>query len=165
MGQCAQIVSEIMQRQLIKSGQIAVNRRARYDYSIDDTIEAGLALTGAETKSIRFGLVSLVDSFVQSKGDNLVVKNMMITPLPTANKAVYFDERRDKQLLLHRNQINRLQGKLVEKGATIVPLKIYFNHRGLIKILLGVGFGKSQIDKRETIKKREWERTKRGLKK
>ena len=146
-----------MPRQVIKSGQITVNRRARFDYAIDDTIEAGLSLSGAEVKSIRYGLVSLVDSFVQNRGDNLVVKNMAIQPLPTANRAVRFDERRDKQLLLHRNQINRLSGKLIEKGATIVPLKLYFNHRGIIKILLGVGYGKSQVDKRRTIQRREWE--------
>jgi SsrA-binding protein len=149
-----------MPRQLIKSGQIALNRRARFDYAITDTIEAGLALTGAEVKSIRYGMVSLADSFVQHKGDNLVVKNMPIQPLATADKAVRFDERRDKQLLLHKNQIARLRGKLNEKGATIVPLKLYFNRRGIIKVLLGVGFGKSRIDKRETIKKREWQRDK-----
>ena len=155
-----------MARTLIKSGQIALNRRARFDYAIDDTIEAGLALTGAEVKSIRYGLVTLVDSFVHARGKNLVVKNMTVTPLPTANKAINFDERRDKQLLMHRNQINRLRGKLIEKGATVVPLKLYFNHRGIIKVLLGVGFGKSKIDKRETIKKREWLRDKsRVLKK
>lgn len=143
-----------------------MNRRARFDYAIDDTIEAGLALTGAEVKSIRYGLVTLVDSFVHARGKNLVVKNMTVTPLPTANKAINFDERRDKQLLMHRNQINRLRGKLIEKGATVVPLKLYFNHRGIIKVLLGVGFGKSKIDKRETIKKREWLRDKsRVLKK
>jgi SsrA-binding protein len=149
-----------MARQIIKSGQIASNRKARFDYAIDDTIEAGLSLTGAEVKSIRYGMVSLVDSFVVSRNDNLVVKNMPVQPLPTANKASRFDERRDKQLLLHRNQIKRLRGKLIEKGATIVPLKLYFNHRGIIKVLLGVGFGKSKIDKRETIKKREWQRDK-----
>ena len=150
-------------RQLIKSGQIALNRRARFDYAIEDTIEAGISLYGAEVKSIRFGLVSITESFVQNRGDDLVVKNMAIQPLPTANKAIVFDERRDKQLLLHKNQMNRLRGKLIEKGATIVPLKLYFNNRGIIKILLGVGYGKSQIDKRETIKKREWERDKQRL--
>ena len=152
-----------MARQLIKSGQVATNRRARFDYSIDDTIEAGLVLTGAEVKSIRFGLVSLVDSFVQTRGGGLVVKNMAIQPLPTANKATRFDERRDKPLLMHKSQIARLRGKLIEKGATIVPLKLYFNDRGIIKVQLGVGFGKSKIDKRETIKKREWQRDKMRL--
>ena len=147
-----------MLRQIIKSGQVSVNRRARFDYSIDETIEAGLALTGAEVKAIRYGLVSLVDSFVQNRGENLVVKNMAIQRPATANRIAGFDERRDKQLLLHKNQIRRLSGKLIEKGATIVPLKLYFNSRGIAKVLLGVGFGKSKIDKRETIKKREWQR-------
>lgn len=139
---------------------MALNRRARFDYAIEDTVEAGLSLTGAEVKSIRYGLVSLADSFVHSKGGDLVVKNMAVAPLSTANKAVRFDERRDKQLLLHKNQMNRLRGKLIEKGATIVPLKLYFNNRGIIKVLLGVGFGKSKIDKREVIKRREWQRDK-----
>ena len=137
-----------------------MNRRARFDYAIEDTIEAGLALTGAEVKSIRYGLVSIVEAFVANRGENLVIKNMAVQKLPTANKAVGFDERRDKQLLLHKNQIKRLRGKLVEKGATIVPLKLYFNNRGILKVLLGVGFGKSKIDKRETIKRREWQRDK-----
>ncbi|MCL1902617.1 MAG: SsrA-binding protein SmpB [Alphaproteobacteria bacterium] len=161
-----------MPRQIIKTGQVAENRKARFEYTIEDTIEAGLSLTGAEVKSVRYGLVNITDAFVQTSGPtarrnltrgsdtNLVLSNMVIQALPTANKAVYFDERRGRQLLLHRNQINRLIGKLNEKGATIVPLKLYFNNRGHAKVLLGTGFGKSKIDKRETIKKREWERDK-----
>ena len=73
---------------------------------------------------------------------------------------VNFDERRSRQLLLHRNQINRLIGKLQEKGATIVPLKMYFNNRGKLKVLLGIGYGKNKVDKRETIKQREWAKSK-----
>ncbi|MDR1826608.1 MAG: SsrA-binding protein SmpB [Rickettsiales bacterium] len=152
-----------MLRQIIKSGQVALNRRARFDYAIDETIEAGVSFTGAEVKSVRFGLVSLADSFVQSKGGNLVVKNMAIQRLPTANKLAGFDERRDKRLLLHKSQIKRLCGKLNEKGATIVPMKLYFNNRGIAKVLLGVGFGKSKIDKREVIRKREWTKQKQQL--
>lgn len=159
-------------RQIIKSGQIAENRKARFLYAVEDTIEAGISLTGAEVKSLRYGLVNITDAFVQTSGPtarraltagsdvNLVLSNMAIQPLPTANRAVRFDERRGRQLLLHRNQINRLVGKLMEKGATIVPLKLYFNNRGRLKVLLGIGFGKSSIDKRETIKRREWERDK-----
>ncbi|MCL2538062.1 MAG: SsrA-binding protein SmpB [Alphaproteobacteria bacterium] len=161
-----------MARQIIKSGQVAENRKARFEYAVEDTIEAGISLTGAEVKSVRYGLVNISDAFVQTSGAtarrgltagsdiNLVLSNMVIQALPTANKAVPFNERRYRQLLLHRNQINRLAGKLNEKGATIVPLKIYFNARGRLKVLLGVGFGKSKIDKRETIKKREWEKDK-----
>ena len=114
-----------MVRQIIKSGQVSENRKARFNYSIEDTIEAGISLTGAEIKSIRYGLVTIVDGFVQRRGDNLWLAGVEIQKLPTAARIVNFDERRSRQLLLHRNQINRLIGKLQEKGATIVPLKLY----------------------------------------
>lgn len=149
-----------MARNIIKFGQVSENRKARYSYSIEDTIEAGISLTGAEIKSIRYGLVTIVDGFVQRRGNNLFLAGVEIQKLPTAARIVNFDERRSRQLLLHRNQINRLIGKLQEKGATIVPLKLYFNNRGKLKVLLGVGHGKSKIDKRETIKQREWDKNK-----
>ena len=149
-----------MARQIIKFGQVSENRKARFSYSIDDTIEAGISLTGAEIKSVRYGLVTIVDGFVQRRGDNLFLAGVEIQKLPTAARIVNFDERRSRQLLLHRSQINRLIGKLQEKGATIVPLKLYFNNHGKLKVLLGVGYGKSKIDKRETIKQREWNKNK-----
>ncbi len=149
-----------MTRSLIKFGQVSENRRARFNYSIDDTIEAGLSMTGAEIKSVRYGLVTIVDGFVQKRGDNLFLAGIEIQKLPTAARIVNFDERRPRQLLLHRSQINRMIGQLQEKGATIVPLKLYFNNRGKLKVLLGIGHGKQRADKRETIKAREWERNK-----
>ena len=149
-----------MTRQIIKSGQVSENRKARFNYSIEDTIEAGISLTGAEIKSIRYGLVTIVGGFVQRRGDNLWLAGVEIQKLPTAARIVNFDERRSRQLLLHRNQINRLIGKLQEKGATIVPLKMYFNNHGRLKVLLGVGYGKNKVDKRETIKQREWDKNK-----
>ena len=149
-----------MTRSLIKFGQVSENRKARFNYSIEDTIEAGLAMTGAEIKSVRYGLVTIVDGFVQRRGDNLFLAGVEIQKLPTAARVVNFDERRPRQLLLHRSQINRMIGQLQEKGATIVPLKMYFNNRGKLKVLLGIGHGKQRIDKRETIKQREWERNK-----
>lgn len=152
-----------MARQIIKSGQVSENRKARYAYSINDTIEAGIALTGAEIKSVRYGLVTIVDGFVQKRGGNLMLAGVEIQKLPTAARIINFDERRPRQLLLHRAQINRLTGKLQDKGATIVPLKLYFNNRGRLKVLLGVGFGKNKIDKRETIKRREWDKSKARL--
>ena len=145
---------------MIKFGAVSENRKARFNYTVEDTIEAGIALTGAEIKSIRYGLVTIVDGFVQNRGGNLFLAGVEIQRLPTAARYINFDERRPRQLLLHRAQINRLIGKLNERGATIFPLKLYFNHRGRLKVLLGIGFGKSRTDKRETIKKREWERTK-----
>ena len=150
----------IMVRNIIKFGQVSENRKARFNYSIEDTIEAGISLTGAEIKSIRYGLVTIVDGFVQRRGDNLFLAGVEIQKLPTAARIVNFDERRSRQLLLHRNQINRLIGKLQEKGATIVPLKMYFNNRGKLKVLLGIGYGKNKVDKRETIKQREWDKSK-----
>jgi SsrA-binding protein len=149
-----------MARSIIKFGQVSENRKARFNYSIEDTIEAGISLTGAEIKSIRYGLVTIVDGFVQRRGDNLFLAGVEIQKLPTAARIVNFDERRSRQLLLHRSQINRLIGKLQEKGATIVPLKLYFNNGGKLKVLLGVGYGKNKVDKRETIKQREWDKNK-----
>lgn len=149
-----------MARQIIKFGQVSENRKARFNYSIEDTIEAGISLTGAEIKSIRYGLVNISDGFVQKRGTDLYLAGVEIQKLPTAARIVNFDERRPRQLLLHRSQINRLIGKLQEKGATIVPLKFYFNNRGKLKVLLGVGYGKREIDKRETIKQREWNKNK-----
>lgn len=152
-----------MSRQIIKSGLVSENRKARFNYSIEDTIEAGICLTGAEIKSVRYGLVTIVDGFVQRRGDNLFLAGIEIQKLPTAARIVNFDERRPRQLLLHRAQINRMIGKLTEKGATIVPLKLYFTNRGKLKVLLGIGYGKNRADKRETIKKREWEKSKSRL--
>lgn len=152
-----------MTRQLIKSGQVCENRKARFNYVIEDTIEAGIALTGAEIKSIRYGMVNITDGFAQKRGDDLYLAGVVIQRLPTAARYVNFDERRPRQLLLHRAQMNRLMGRLVEKGATIVPLKFYFNQRGRLKVLLGIGHGKNRADKRETIKRREWDREKARL--
>ena len=149
-----------MTRNIIKFGPVSENRKARFAYSIDDTIEAGISLTGAEIKSVRYGLVSIVDGFVQRRGDNLYLAGVEIQKLPTAARIVNFDERRSRQLLLHRSQINRMIGKLTERGATIVPLKLYFTNRGKLKVLLGIGYGKSRTDKRETIKQREWNKSK-----
>ena len=152
-----------MARQIIKSGQVSENRKARYAYSIEDTIEAGIALTGAEIKSIRYGLVTIVDGFVQKRNGNLMLAGIEIQKLPTAARIINFDERRPRQLLLHRAQINRMTGKLQDKGATIVPLKLYFNNHGRLKVLLCIGYGKNKIDKRETIKRREWDKSKARL--
>ena len=149
-----------MQRKIIKFGPVSENRKARFNYSTEDTVEAGISLTGAEIKSVRYGLVTIVDGFVQKRGSDLFLAGIEIQKLPTANRAFNFDERRPRQLLLHRNQINRIIGKLQEKGATAFPLKLYFNNHGKLKVLLGIGYGKHRADKRETIKQREWERTK-----
>ena len=148
---------------MIKFGVVSENRKARFNYTLDDTIEAGISLTGAEIKSVRYGLVTIVDGFVQNRGGNLFLAGVEIQRLPTAARYINFDERRPRQLLLHRAQINRMIGKLNERGATIFPLKLYFNNRGRLKVLLGIGFGKNRTDKRETIKKRDWQRDKQRI--
>jgi SsrA-binding protein len=153
-----------MIRALIKSGQVVENRKARFNYSVEDTIEAGLSLTGAEVKSLRYGLVNITDGFVSARNGELILKNVVIQPLPTAAKIASFDERRGRRLLLHAAQIRRLAGKLTEKGATIVPLKLYFNTRGRLKVLLGVGYGKNRTDKRDAIRKRELDREQNRIK-
>lgn len=148
---------------MIKFGVVSENRKARFNYTVEDTVEAGIAMTGAEIKSVRYGLVTIVDGFVQQRGDNLFLAGVEIQRLPTAARYINFDERRPRQLLLHRAQINRMVGKLNEKGATIFPLKLYFTNRGHLKVLLGIGHGKNRTDKRETIKKREWEKSRARL--
>lgn len=152
-----------MPRKIIKFGQVAENRKARFNYTINETIEAGIVLTGSEIKAIRYGLVSIVDGFVQDKNENLFLFGIEIQRLKTTNKIENFDERRKRQLLLHRSQINKIIGKLKEKGATVVPLKLYFNNKGKLKVLLGIGYGKNLVDKRRTIKEREWQKTKARL--
>jgi SsrA-binding protein len=147
-----------MPRQIIKTGQVAENRKARFNYTVEDTVEAGLSLTGAEVKSARYGLANISDGFVANRGGNLVLKNVVFQQLPTVAKIAGFDERRGRQLLLTAAQIRRMIGKLNEKGATVFPLKLYFNSRGKLKVLLGIGFGKNRADKRETIKKRDIDR-------
>ena len=152
-----------MPRSMIKFGPVSENRKARFAYTIEDTIEAGIELTGAEVKSLRYGLVTIVDGFVQKRGTDLYLAGIEIQKLPTAARIANFDERRPRRLLLHRAQINRMIGRLNEKGATIFPLKLYFNNRGRLKVLLGIGHGKNRADKRETIKRREWEKSRARL--
>ena len=148
---------------MIKFGAVSENRKARFAYTIEDTIEAGIELSGSEVKSLRYGLVTIVDGFVQKRGTDLYLAGIEIQKLPTAARITNFDERRSRRLLLHRAQINRMIGRLNEKGATIFPLKLYFNNRGRLKVLLGIGYGKNRADKRETIKRREWEKSRARL--
>ena len=152
-----------MPRSMIKFGPVSENRKARFSYVTEDTIEAGIELTGAEVKSLRYGLVTIVDGFVQKRGTDLYLAGIEIQKLPTAARITNFDERRPRRLLLHRAQINRMIGRLNDRGATIVPLKLYFNNRGRLKVLLGIGHGKNRADKRETIKRREWEKSRARL--
>lgn len=134
-----------------------VNKKARFDYFIEDEIEAGIALVGTEIKSVRKGSVDLKDSFVHIKNNEVYLINTYIAQYTEANQFNH-DERRSRKLLLHKKEIKKLQDKVKIEGYTLVPLKMYFvkNH---VKVLIGVCKGKKLYDKRETIKERDLKRT------
>jgi SsrA-binding protein len=133
---------------------IAVNRKARHDYFIDETFEAGLVLSGSEVKSLRDGRANLRDSFARMSGGEAILMNVHISPYDPAARENH-EPTRGRKLLLHRRELDRLGGKLREKGLTLIPLRLYFNARGRAKVEIGLAHGKRQYDKRQTIKERE----------
>ena len=135
---------------------IATNRKARHDYHIDDTFEAGMALTGTEIKSIRAGRVSLRDSYATVKDGELWLQNAHIAQYDQGTYANH-EPRRPRKLLMHRREINRIAGKLLEKGFTLVPLRLYLKNN-LAKVELGLARGKKQYDKRAALRQRETRR-------
>lgn len=136
---------------------VADNRSARYHYEISDVLEAGIALTGTEVKSLRKGKATIGEAYAGPSGDELFLFNAYIPEYLEANRFNH-ETKRPRRLLLHRKQINKLIGATKRDGYTVVPLKIYFNERGRAKIELGLGRGKKLHDKRETAKQRDWER-------
>ena len=130
------------------------NKKAYHLYEVLDEIEAGLVLQGSEVKSLREGNVSMGDSFVRPKGEELFLVNLYIGPYKQGGYANH-EPLRPRKLLLHRREIKRLIGKIREKGLTLIPLRIYFNKRGYAKVLLGLCRGKKLFDRREAIRKRE----------
>jgi len=137
------------------------NRSARHEYFIEDTLECGIELRGNEVKSIREGKASIKEAWVAVENGELFIKQMHITQWKTANQ-YDVDEKRDKKLLAHKNEINKLGIRVKQDGYTLIPLKIYFNNRGKCKVLIGVCKGKHLYDKRQSSKektaKREIER-------
>ncbi|MBX6424065.1 SsrA-binding protein SmpB [Thermosulfurimonas sp. F29] len=136
---------------------VATNRKARFLYDIEETYEAGIVLTGPEVKSLRLGRANLADSFARVVNGEVFLYNMHISPYPFSREAALSDPRRTRKLLLHRREINRLAGKVAEKGYTLIPLRIYFKD-GWAKVELALARGKKLHDRRETIKRREEER-------
>lgn len=132
------------------------NRKAKYDYEILDTIEAGIVLTGTEIKSIRNGKANLKDSYATIKNGEAILINMHISPYEQGN-IFNHSETRTRKLLLHKKEILKLNDKIHMEGFTLVPIKLYFKG-SIAKILLGIAKGKKTYDKRETIKKRDIER-------
>lgn len=144
------------------SNVAAENRKARYNYEILDTLEAGLALTGTEVKSLRAGRASIAESYATEEGGELWLINSNLPEYLQANRFNHQPKRRRK-VLVHRAELNRLAGAVQKDGMTLVPLRIYFNDRGVAKLQLAVAKGKNAPDKRQTIKERDWNRQKQRI--
>ena len=140
----------------------AQNRRARHDYFIEDTVEAGVMLLGTEVKSLRAGRASIAESFAAEQGGGLYLINAYIPEYEAANRFNHAPKRARK-LLLHRRELDRLLGAVQREGMTLVPLSIYFNARGIAKVQLGLAKGKRKGDKRDAEKERDWSRDRARL--
>jgi SsrA-binding protein len=136
---------------------IADNRRARFNYEIGEVLEAGIALTGSEVKSLRQGKAAITEAYADSRGGEIWLLNCNIPEYLQAGRFNHAPKR-PRRLLLHRRQINKLSGAVEREGMTLVPLKLYFNEKGRAKIELALARGKKLYDKRETEKKRSWDR-------
>jgi SsrA-binding protein len=137
---------------------VADNRRARFNYEIGESFEAGVALTGSEVKSLRQGKATIAESYADARAGEIWLVNANIPEYRQAGPFNNHAPKRARKLLLHEREINRLAGAVEREGMTIVPLKLYFNERGRAKVEIALGRGKKLHDKRETLKKRSWER-------
>ncbi|EHD14856.1 ssrA-binding protein [Commensalibacter intestini A911] len=147
---------------LISFGNVAKNRKATFNYSIIEKVEAGIMLKGPEVKSLRHGRATINESFAGERDGDIWLFNSYI---PEYQGGVFsqFDPRAPRKLLLHHKQINKLLGAISREGMTLVPLDIFFNSRGIAKVSLGLGLGKKKTDKRQAIADRDWKRDKARL--
>jgi len=136
---------------------VAENRRARFDYAIQDVFEAGIVLRGTEVKSLRFGDGSIVESYAEVKGEEIWLVNSNIPEFSHGNRFNH-EPKRPRKLLLNAREIAKMHGAVARQGMTLVPLSVYFNERGKAKVELALAKGKNVRDKRETTKEREWKR-------
>jgi SsrA-binding protein len=141
---------------------IAENRRARFDYFLEDSVEAGIMLTGTEVKSLRTGRANIAESYAGVEGREIMLINADIPPYGHANRFNH-EPRRHRKLLLHRKQIDRMIAAVQREGRTIIPVKLYWNDKGVAKIELALAKGKKLHDKRETEANRDWARDKARL--
>ena len=135
---------------------VAQNRRARHDYLIEDTVEAGLMLVGTEVKVLRLGLASINEAYATERGGEILLVNAHFPAYPSAR--FNHEPGRPRKLLLHRREINKLMGAVKREGVTLIPLAIYFNPRGQAKLELGIAKGRRKADRREVEKARDWQR-------
>ena len=142
---------------------IAINRRARFDYQIEEVIEAGIILLGTEVKALRLGKASINESYATYSHGDIQLINAYIPEYGKAGQHLQHDPKRQRKLLLHTKEIKRLFGLIRLEKMTIIPLECYFNKQGKVKVLLGLAKGRKKVDKREMIKKRDWDRDKSRL--
>lgn len=143
---------------------VAENRKARHNYFIEDTLEVGIVLEGSEVKSLREGKVNIAESYAAVEDGELWLINAYIAPYTQAKSAAFgHEERRRRKLLAHKREIERLAGAVGREGMTLVPLRLYFNEKGIAKLELGLARGKKLADKRETERRRDWAREKARL--
>ncbi len=142
---------------------VADNKRARFDYILEDKFEAGIALVGTEVKSLRLGQASINEAYVGPKGGDIVLFNAHIPEYQQAGKHLQHEPKRERKLLLHKREIDKLMGSVQRAGYTIVPVRLYFNNKGMAKIEIALGKGKKEHDKRETVKERDWNKQKARL--
>ncbi|MBM3485457.1 MAG: SsrA-binding protein SmpB [Alphaproteobacteria bacterium] len=140
----------------------AQNRKARHDYFIEESLEAGIVLTGSEVKALRDGRANINDAYAAERGGEIFLVNAHIPEYKEAGPFGH-EPRRARKLLLHGRQIGKLIGAIQREGMTLVPLRIYFNQRGRAKVELGLAKGKKKADRRESIKERDWDRQKARL--
>jgi SsrA-binding protein len=141
---------------------IALNKKARHEYTLEDRLQAGLALQGWEVKSLRAGKVQLVDSYILLKNGEAFLLGALITPLPTASTHIQPDATRTRKLLLHRDEIDRLIGAVDRKGYSLVPTALFWS-KGRAKLEIALAKGKKEHDKRAALKERDWQRDKQRL--
>ena len=154
-----------MSKKPATSKTIVENRRARHDFAISETIEAGMVLLGTEVKALRQGGASMSDAYAGPKDGHLFLFNLHIPEYKPANRFNH-EAKRPRQLLVNKKEYERLLGSLKRDSMTLVPLSLFFNAKGIAKCLLGLAKGKNKADKRESIKAREWQREKsRAMKK
>ncbi len=149
-------------KEMISQGTICQNRKARYHYTILETVESGIVLEGTEVKSLRMGKANITEGYVVDKDGELFLTNALITCAGSVGHFKHI-EGRARKLLLHKREMAKLQGMIKRKGYTIVPLEMYFNERGFAKVRLGLAVGKNAADKRDTEKAREWNKQKQRI--